>query len=412
MGSPDSVVRINNTIFQQTQQQWFDVLTTRQPSPADLTDELRHDIQGIINKLSSDTVFIDPRFCYTWPVWRPLIANTHDDVFFVVPYHAPREYVAILNYEDGIPLDAAYLLWSSYMLEAERHSRNAPRFMIDHADVLRNWETACAPLITHLHHQLTPNDTQAAINTFMREYSSVGHTPSHESLDTTPAAVFAERVYHALTHHADPTIFDQLHDEFVHTIIPSMDLVQYRQFVTAQTARMHTSEAYIQQLHTHHQHEVQALHDDYKTQLDEMYSHLNENAAAIHEKLTLRIHELHDFYAEKLKEVDNSEHQGTRQLTAKLEQTNKIVQQRTQHIQDLKFALEKQKSAHDTQMTTISNNIATERAYYQQTIDNLTKQVAWQQQTINEQRDQLHLARFIMPIIVWVHRIRKTLRRT
>jgi DNA replication protein DnaD len=90
---------------------------------------------------------------------------------------------------------------------------------------------------------------------------------------------------------------------------------------------------------------------------------------------------------------------------------NTMLQQRTQHIQDLKFALDKQKSAYNAHIDTISHDITTEREYYQQTIDNLTKQIAWQQQTLNEQRNQLHLARFVMPLILLAHRIRKTFQR-
>jgi hypothetical protein len=411
VGSPDDVVRINNAIYQHAHQQWFDYLAKPQPSLADLADELQHDMHAVVNKIATDTVFIDPRFCYTWPVWSPLFTDTSDQVFFVVPYHSPHEITAVLNHEDGIPHTLGYLLWSAYMLAAERHTRNATRFVINHADVVHDWETACGPLIAHIN-QSAPSDAHVVIQEFMTTYSQIGHAPSYKSPEpSTPAALFADRVYQALTHHADATTLDQLQDEFTHTIIVGIDASQYHQFLTAQTARMRASEAYIHLLQTHHQREVQALHDDYKAQLDEVYTHLNENAAAIHQKLTLRIHELHDFYAEKLKEIDSPEHQRTQQLTTKIEHMNTMLQQRTQHIQDLKFALDKQKSAYNAHIDTISHDITTEREYYQQTIDNLTKQIAWQQQTLNEQRNQLHLARFVMPLILLAHRIRKTFQR-
>lgn len=411
VGSPDDVVRINNAIYHHAHQQWFDCLFKPQPSFANLADELQRDMHGIVNKLTTDTVFIDPRFCYTWPVWSSLFAGTNDQVFFIVPYHSPHENAAVLYHEDGMPLDLGYLLWSAYMLAAERHTRNTTRFMINHADVIHDWENACAPFINHIN-QSAPTDAHTVIQEFMRSYSQLdlGHANA-SSTPSTPAAIFAERVYHALTHGADASTFDQLQDEFSHMLVASVDGDQYHQFLTAQTARMRATEAYIQLLQTHHQHEVQALHDDYKAQLDEVYTTLNENAAAIHQKLTLRIHELHDFYAEKLKEIDGPEQQRAQQLTTKIEHMNTMLQQRTQHIQDLKFALDKQKSAYNAHIATVSHDIETEREYYQQTIDNLTKQVAWQQQTLNEQRDQLDLARFVMPIIMLVHRIRKTLQR-
>lgn len=412
VGSPDDVVRINNAIYHHVHQQWFDCLPKPQPSFTDLADELQHDMRGVVNKATTDTVFIDPRFCHTWPAWSSLFADTNDQLFFVVPYHSPHENAAILYHEDGIPLDISYLLWSAYTLAAERHSRTATRFMINHADIMHDWENACAPLINHIN-QSAPTDAHTVIHEFINTYRQRDLGGPHESPATaTPAVLFAERVYRALTHNADAVTFDQLQDEFTHTIIAGVDINQYYPFLTAQTARMRATEAYIQLLQTHHQREVQALHDDYNAQLDEVYTHLNENAAAIHQKLTLRIHELHDFYAEKLKEIDGPEQQRAQQLATKVEHMNTMLQQRTQHIQDLKFALEKQKSAYNAHIATVSHDIETERAYYQQTIDNLTKQVAWQQQTLDEQRNQLHLVRFVMPIILLAHRIRKTFQRT
>lgn len=409
VGSPDEVVRINNAIDHHTNRQWFDVLSTSLPSFAELPDELQLDMRGIVNKITTDTAFIDSRFCYTWPAWQSVFADTNDEVFFVVPYHSPHEIAAILNHDDGLPLSVGYLVWSAYMLAAERHSRNYPRFMIDHALLQKDWSIACAPLITYIN-QSTPSHAHETIAAFMHTYNQLGKATSQVAHDASPIADFAARLYDAFVHNADATTFDQLGDEFVRTIITQVDRSQYNQFITAHTARMRASEAYIELLQTSHRLDVQALHDDYKAQLDELYTHLNQNAAAIHQQLTLRIHELHDFYAEKIKEVDAPEQQRTNELNSKIQKLNTMLQQRTQHIQDLKFAVDKQKNAYQEHIANISRDMTNERDYYQQTIDNLTKHVAWQEQIISEQRSQLNNAWFVMPLVHLVQRIRNALR--
>jgi hypothetical protein len=404
-GTPDIVVRVNQAIYQHANLNWFDSANHAQLSSIALPDELNHDIHNIVRQITSDTLFIDPRFCYTWPAWQHITAQTNDEVFFVVPYHHPHHTATILNHADGMPLTLGYVVWASYMLAAEYISRQHQRFWIDHHTLIHDWQSACQALITYLN-QDTPHDAHAEIGEFMQSYTQhANDTLDLPASDTSAAYAFALQVYAAINNHASAAEFDQLHHTLAHEIIPTIDHHLYTRFAHVYTHNTLASTAYIALLQDSHTQELRAVHDDYKVQLDELYEHLNQNAAAIHEQLTKRIHELHDLHEQKLKDLDIPIEQRSQEFIAKNKQLTQTLQLRTQRIQDLKHALEKQKESFEHHINTISNDISSERTYYQQTIDNLTAQITWQQDVIAQQQTQLHHARFFLPVMTVLQRI-------
>jgi hypothetical protein len=405
-GTPDTVIRVNQAIYQHANLKWFDSASHAQLSSIALPDELNHDIHNIVRQITSNTLFVDPRFCYTWPAWQHITAQTNDEVFFVLPYHHPHDNVALLHYADGLPRILGYLLWASYMLAAERFSRDYPRFWIDHALLQQDWHAACQPLLSYLQPD-APHDATTVIDEYMHAYTQ--HTIPQPDVSpdesSSSAYTFALQVYAAINNHASAAEFDQLQHTLEHEIIPTIDHHLYTRFAHVYTHNTLASTAYIALLQDSHTQELRAVHDDYRAQLDELYEHLNQNAAAIHEQLTKRIHELHDLHEQKLKELGNPAEQRSKELIAKNAQLTQTVQLRTQRIQDLKHALEQQKESFAHHINTISNDISSERTYYQQTIDNLTAQITWQQDVIAQQQTQLHHVRFFLPVMTVLQRL-------
>ncbi len=83
----------------------------------------------------------DPRACRTLPIWlrRLFHYKAHPVVALIV--RNPLEVAASLKLRDGLPLQHALLLWLRYNIEAELHSREAPRVVASYDDLLRDWES-------------------------------------------------------------------------------------------------------------------------------------------------------------------------------------------------------------------------------------------------------------------------------
>ena len=83
----------------------------------------------------------DPRACRTLPIWFRRLWHYKARPVVAMIVRNPLEVAASLKQRDGLPMQHALLLWLRYNLEAELHSRGAPRVIVTYDELLRDWES-------------------------------------------------------------------------------------------------------------------------------------------------------------------------------------------------------------------------------------------------------------------------------
>jgi hypothetical protein len=100
-------------------------------------------------------VFKDPRLCRLLPFWQPLLRRSGRELHAVLMLRDPLEVVrslqARLHDEATRPAAVAatargLLLWLRHVLDAERHSRQLPRAVVDYGQLLADWRLGLAAL--------------------------------------------------------------------------------------------------------------------------------------------------------------------------------------------------------------------------------------------------------------------------
>jgi Sulfotransferase domain len=104
-------------------------------------DEYRKEISAVIKTNFDDsgiTSIKDPRLCRLLPLWSEVFEELGVRPFFIIPLRNPLEIANSLKTRDGFSLEKSLLLWMTYMLDAELHSRTYPRVFITYDGLLRD----------------------------------------------------------------------------------------------------------------------------------------------------------------------------------------------------------------------------------------------------------------------------------
>ena len=121
-------------------------------------------------------VLKDPRICRLIPFWKTVLDAAGFETRAVLALRDPLEVARSLAARAADPAfspaaipDPArgLLLWLRYVLDAERHSRELTRHVIDYADLLRDWRTTLEPLRGIAGLSRLPADTTATIDAFL-----------------------------------------------------------------------------------------------------------------------------------------------------------------------------------------------------------------------------------------------------
>jgi len=111
-------------------------------------------------------VLKDPRLCRLLPLWEPLLDHDALDVRYLLVLRSPAAVAASLAHRNGLPPAHSLLLWLIHSLEAERRTRQRPRYWFDFDRFTGSPETVCAGLVTWL---AEDGITPAAIGTEVLE---------------------------------------------------------------------------------------------------------------------------------------------------------------------------------------------------------------------------------------------------
>jgi hypothetical protein len=73
------------------------------------------------------------------PLWGPILDAVVDETKIVLIVRHPHEVAASLMRRDGISYERSYMIWSRYMLDAEKWSRGYPRVLVTYEKLLTDW---------------------------------------------------------------------------------------------------------------------------------------------------------------------------------------------------------------------------------------------------------------------------------
>lgn len=81
----------------------------------------------------------DPRISRLAPIWKATLQKLQVEANWVIAVRNPLDVAASLNHRDGFPQPKGLLLWLTYFLAAERHTRDEIRIFVSYADLLEDW---------------------------------------------------------------------------------------------------------------------------------------------------------------------------------------------------------------------------------------------------------------------------------
>lgn len=99
-------------------------------------------LAGVVEELFADAhlaAIKDPRSCRLVPLWRDVAKQARVTLGSVLMLRHPGEVAASLHRRDDMSRTRAYLLWSRYLLEAERETRAMPRAFVAYDALLEDW---------------------------------------------------------------------------------------------------------------------------------------------------------------------------------------------------------------------------------------------------------------------------------
>ncbi len=137
------VARINDQILAHYGSAWDDVFSgAQQPFANGIDEALVAEAAAAIGTLYGPAPLIvlkDPRVSVLGRFWRAALEQAGYAPRYVVMVRNPLEVAASLAKRNGFSREKSLLLWSSYMIAAERDTRDAPRVFVSYDHLLGDW---------------------------------------------------------------------------------------------------------------------------------------------------------------------------------------------------------------------------------------------------------------------------------
>jgi hypothetical protein len=140
-----SIAALNDEVLQQLDSDWDDVFSFR---PREYLSNFDHFYAGRAAELlgqefedSEVIVLKDPRISVLTTFWDRVLREAAYKPHYVVMVRNPLEVADSLQVRDGFPREKSLLLWSSYMIAADRDTRNKPRTFVSFDDLMNDWRS-------------------------------------------------------------------------------------------------------------------------------------------------------------------------------------------------------------------------------------------------------------------------------
>lgn len=137
------VVTAQETMFAALHRAWHDP----RPLPVDwaesvAADEARELLVPVVRDMFANTAVAavkDPRSSRVVPLWLDVAAHAKARPSALLMIRHPNEVAGSLHKRDGLSRSRAHLLWMTYLLEAERATRELPRAFVSYEALLADW---------------------------------------------------------------------------------------------------------------------------------------------------------------------------------------------------------------------------------------------------------------------------------
>ena len=135
-------MQVNDRLFDQLGGHWSS--SDRLPSGWAQTPEAARWQRLLIAQLTTTCqgtlhpVIKDPRLCVLIEGLRPLMHAAAAQLSFLIPVRHPLAVARSLRNAQGTSLQRGFALWIAHVLEAERHTRDQRRLIIDFDDLIRD----------------------------------------------------------------------------------------------------------------------------------------------------------------------------------------------------------------------------------------------------------------------------------
>ncbi|MDP3749236.1 MAG: hypothetical protein Q8Q88_19545 [Phenylobacterium sp.] len=138
----------------------------------------------------------DPRVSLLLPLWRTALDELDIAPRCVISVRHPLAVADSLSKRNGFPIEKSVLLWVTYMLAAEAHTRDLPRVFVSYDELLGDWRAQGAR-IEAAHEAALPRLTRQAgkeIDAFLS--TDLRHSPGQGDLAAVPqVGALANAVY-------------------------------------------------------------------------------------------------------------------------------------------------------------------------------------------------------------------------
>jgi len=138
----EGLMQVNDQLFDQLGRHWSS--SDRLPSGWPRTPAAARWQRVLIHQLTTTCqgtrhpVIKDPRLCVLMEGIRPLLQASAADITFLIPVRHPLAVARSLRKAQGTSLERGLALWIAHVREAERHTRDQRRLILDFDDLIVN----------------------------------------------------------------------------------------------------------------------------------------------------------------------------------------------------------------------------------------------------------------------------------
>lgn len=216
------VTRFHDELLSSLGRSWDD----ERPYPADWSQRLAsadHQVNVLVDlirkeyELETSCVIKDPRISLLLPLWKRAFSALECQPRYAISLRHPIEVADSLWRRDTMPRNKALLLYTAYLLAAERETRGCPRVVVAYECLLKDWKKSCQAIKTVLEINLPElnRSTSNAIDSFLsndlrhfikKETDSAGDADNPEHIPLS----LAMEVYRKLSSPIDQSTMESL----------------------------------------------------------------------------------------------------------------------------------------------------------------------------------------------------------
>jgi len=144
------IVELNESLLASCKRSWDDVRSLPSKDGDEIVSIMSQNMakQCFLQEFNgaSTVVLKDPRISKLFHWWSTVFDDIGSNVFSIISIRDPLEVAASLQKRDGFPLGKGLLIYLSYLLDAEFHTRGRARAVVDYKSTLADWRAMVAGL--------------------------------------------------------------------------------------------------------------------------------------------------------------------------------------------------------------------------------------------------------------------------